>query len=96
MSYGGDCAEWSNKALCGVPNMSDTIQIENPKLDEYRDALSEYIKNSRCEVPAPFSKRDSFPLVKTEQKYPYDVTGHILLELLTVTGGGSAMISLME
>jgi chitinase len=96
MGYNKDCANFSYRALCCVPHMVDIVQIENPKLDEYRDSLKEYLKNPRCAVPGSFTKRDSNSLVTREQKYPYDVTGHILLQLLTVTGGGSAMIDLME
>ncbi|KAH4924798.1 hypothetical protein HBI70_096700 [Parastagonospora nodorum] len=95
MGYDKDCANFSYRALCCVPHMTDIIQVENPKLDEYRDALAEYIKSPRCEIQAPFSKRDSSSLVKREQKYPYDVTSHILLQLLTVSGG-SSMTDLME
>jgi chitinase len=96
MGYDKKCANFSYRALCCVPHMVDVIQIENPKLQEYRDALSQYTKNPRCEVEAPFSKRDSFALIKREQKYPYDITAQILLSLLTVSGGGSGMITLME
>jgi chitinase len=96
LGYDKKCANFSYRALCCVPHMVDVIQIENPKLQSYRDALAEYIKNPRCEVPAPFSKRDSTLLVKREQKFPYDMTGEILLKLLTLAGGGSAMMSLME
>jgi chitinase len=96
MGYDKKCANYSYRALCCVPNMVDIIQVENPKLQEYRDALEEYTKAPRCEVPSPFSKRELHALGKREQKYPYDVTGHVLLALLTGTAGSNAMNDLME
>jgi chitinase len=84
-----ECANFSYRALCCVPNISDTIQIENPKLETYRDALGEFMKAPRCEIPGPFEKRHSLALAKRELRYPYDVTNHILLALLAKTVGNS-------
>ena len=95
LSYGGDCAEWSYKALCCVPNISETIQIENPKLEEYRDALEEYIKDPRCSVPQTFGKRDSLSLIKRDLDSPYDVTHQLLLGLIAKTAS-SSMYDLMS
>lgn len=95
MAYHKDCAQLSSKALCCVPNMVDVIQVENPKLDEYRDALEEYLKNPRCAVPEPFTKRSSPSLIKRKEKWPYDITGQMLLVLLS-NGGGGAMLDTME
>jgi hypothetical protein len=75
--------------------MVDVIQVENPKLDQYRDTLQEFLKNTRCEFPGPFTKRGSHSLIRREQEYPYDVTGKILLVLLT-NSAGSSMLDLMQ
>lgn len=95
MSFSNGCADFSRTAICCSPDISDTIQVENPKLDTYRDALEEYMKNHRCKVPATFDKRDSFSLAKRDLKYPMDVTHELLLPLLAGAMGNS-MNSLVE
>jgi hypothetical protein len=89
MGFSGGCADFSRTAVCCSPDISETIEIENPKLESYRDALEEYIKNPRCKVPLTFEKRGPHSLAKRELKYPMDVTQHILLALLAGTMGGT-------
>ncbi|KAH5292828.1 hypothetical protein HBI11_188100 [Parastagonospora nodorum] len=96
MGYDKDCANFSYRALCCVPHMTDIIQVENPKLNEYRNSLEEYLKNPRCEVPEPFTKRSSPSLIKRAEKWPYDITGQILLLLLTNSAGGAMLDSMQE
>lgn len=95
MGFSNGCADFSRTAICCSPDISDTIQVENPKLETYRDALEEYMKSPRCKVPSTFDKRDSLSLAKRDLKYPMDVTHELLLALLAGTMGGS-MNSLVE
>ncbi|RSM09999.1 hypothetical protein CDV31_007405 [Fusarium ambrosium] len=51
------CTEGS-MAVCCTPNYNDTIEVENPKLQEFRDAVKEYTKRPVCTNPGPLlSKR---------------------------------------
>ncbi|RSL96918.1 hypothetical protein CEP52_011197 [Fusarium oligoseptatum] len=45
-------------AVCCTPGYNDTIEVENPKLQEFRDAVKEYTKRPVCTNPGPLlSKR---------------------------------------
>jgi chitinase len=39
------------RSRCCVPSYSDTVKVENPKLDEYRDDMRAYLDDPTCENP---------------------------------------------
>ncbi|RYP56698.1 hypothetical protein DL771_011637 [Monosporascus sp. 5C6A] len=41
------------QARCCVPSYSDTIEVENPKLDAWRAALEDYTRDPTCPNPGP-------------------------------------------
>lgn len=41
------------RSRCCLPNYSDTIEVENPKLDEYRSTLTAYLAAPQCPNPGP-------------------------------------------
>lgn len=41
------------QSRCCLPNYSDTIEVENPKLDEYRSTLAAYLEAPECPNPGP-------------------------------------------
>lgn len=107
MDLGAEGCKSGGKARCCLPNYSDTIEVENPKLDEYRDALKLYLKDPVCANPGSIvSRRDSLQmhtppttalsLLKRADASTTEVkTRSILLEILA-TVGTSAMLDVME
>ncbi|KAJ4142851.1 hypothetical protein NW754_010290 [Fusarium falciforme] len=50
------CADGALSTCC-IPSYSDTLEVENPKLQEFRDALSEYIETPMCTNPGPLLEK---------------------------------------
>jgi chitinase len=90
MGYDKKCANLSYRALCCVPHMTDTIQIENPVLDEYRDALDEYVKDPKCENHG-FVTRDLHALSARAEKSSTRIVQTMLLALIVQTGSNSLL-----
>lgn len=90
LGYDKKCANFSYRALCCVPHMTDIIQIENPVLDEYRDALDEYLKDPTCENPG-FATRDVHPLSARAEKSSTRSVQALLLALIVQTASNSLL-----
>lgn len=41
------------RARCCLPSFFDTIEVENPKLENYRDSLKSFIADPKCDNPGP-------------------------------------------
>lgn len=54
-----DTTECKNggRARCCTPSYFDTIKVENPKLDEYRDEIRRYLDNPTCSKPGSIDAR---------------------------------------
>jgi hypothetical protein len=106
LDTGADGCESGGKARCCLPSYSDTIEVENPKLEEYRNALKLYLEDPVCATPGTIiNKRGSLQaytpptsalsLFKRATSPGEAKTQTMLLEIL-VTVGTSAMLDMME
>lgn len=106
LDTGADGCESGGKARCCLPSYSDTIEVENPKLEEYRDALNLYLEDPVCATPGTIiNKRGSLQaytpptsalsLFKRATSPGEAKTQTMLLEILVTVGTG-AMLDVME
>lgn len=96
MGFCNVCADFSRTAICYLHGISDTIHVENPNTETYRDTLEGHVNNLRCKVPSTFDKRDSLSLAKRDLKYPMDVIHKLLLLALLAGTTGDPMNNLVE
>lgn len=66
------------QARCCVPNYSDTIEVENPKLDTYRSTLEDYIRNPTCPNPGPLDS-ESVLMALPEPTEPLPIRQGLIL-----------------
>jgi chitinase len=85
MGYDKNCANLSYRALCCVPHLTETIQKENPLVEEYRDAMEAYVKDPKCENPG-FAGRDLHALSRREEKPQIRTVAGLLLNLIVFMG----------
>lgn len=70
--------------------MIEIIQVEIPVLDEYRDALEEYLKDPTCEIPG-FATRNVHPLSARAEKSSIRSVQALLLALIVQTASNSLL-----
>jgi hypothetical protein len=90
MGYDKNCANFSYRALCCVPHLTETIQTENPLVEEYRDAMEAYVKDPKCENPG-FAGRDLHALSRREEKPEIRTVAGLLLNLIVFMGAQNAL-----
>ncbi|KAF2820809.1 glycoside hydrolase [Ophiobolus disseminans] len=88
--YDKKCANQSYRALCCVPHMTDSVQVDNPKLEEYRNAMAAYVKDPKCDNPG-FATRDLHALMGRAEKSPSITVQGIVLALLVQTGSNALL-----
>jgi chitinase len=82
MGYDKECANLSYRALCCVPHLSDVTQKRNPILDEYENAMAEYVKDPKCKNSG-FASRSLHTLSTREEKSTTLTVHALILALLT-------------
>ncbi|KAF2466138.1 glycoside hydrolase [Lindgomyces ingoldianus] len=55
------------KARCCIPSYSDTVEVENPKLDQYRSDMKRYLDNPTCKNPGPIFDSRAVGMINTDR-----------------------------
>lgn len=88
------CEAGGSRSRCCVPKYSDTIEVENPKLDSYRDAVTAYMMDPTCAKPGPILERellDGGALARRADNKRVKETEALLLALITKAGTSSML-----
>lgn len=83
-------------SMCCIPSFSDTIEVENPILNSYRQALLSYLTNPTCVVSDKDRKHSLILQDDTENAYIISTVQGLLLALLAQSRSQSMMDSMED
>lgn len=83
-------------SMCCIPSFSDTIEVENPIFNSYRQALLSYLTNPTCVVSDKDRKHSLILQDDTENAYIISTVQGLLLALLAQSRSQSMMDSMED
>ncbi|CAN9352610.1 unnamed protein product [Alternaria alternata] len=82
------------KSQCCIASFSEQVEVENPLIEDYRDAMEEYVKDPTCKNPDTFVPRGLHSISKRDEKYTTKRAQALLLALI-VQSGSNALRDIM-